>query len=199
MTSLLFIRHGETDWNVEKRWQGQIDVPLNANGHRQAQQMAEALAHLPISAIYASDLRRATETASYLAAWFKVEVKTDPRLREIHQGEWQGMTIGEIQTKYTFRFHSRKERPLEIAPPGGETVRQVGERVMAFVRELPPSHPETTIAVVTHGFVMALMQVLLKQKPFAQLWDEIPDSGMWREYRVTEDDLKRATARLAKN
>ena len=80
MTTLILVRHGETDWNVEGRWQGQIDVPLNVNGHQQAQRMAESLMHAPITAVFSSDLRRASDTASYLAAKFNLPVQNDARL-----------------------------------------------------------------------------------------------------------------------
>ena len=199
MTRLILIRHGETDWNVEGRWQGQIDVPLNAKGHQQAQQVAGSLAHSTISAIYSSDLSRAYETAGYLAAQFDLPVQTEVRLREIHQGVWQGLRISEIQSNYKSRLYSREKRPLQVAPPGGETVLQVGDRVISFLTELIPRHPQETVAIVTHGFVMALLQVLLNHEPFENIWDAIPKSGAWLEYHVTDGDLSQISTRLLNN
>lgn len=130
MTQLILIRHGETDWNVEGRWQGQADVPLNERGRAQAVQLAQELKDDGIDAIYSSDLIRALETAEKLSEATKLSVQIDRRLREIHQGEWQGMLVSEIQTRYADRFARRRDDPLHIAPPGGETVAQVKTRVI---------------------------------------------------------------------
>lgn len=199
MTTLIIVRHGETDWNVEGRWQGQIDVPLNANGHHQAQQMAESLIQAPITAIYSSDLRRASETAGYLARKFNLPVQTDARLREIHQGMWQGLRISEIRSNYRSEFQSREKNPLQVAPPGGETVQQVGERLNSFLADLIPSHPHATVAIATHGFVMALLQILLNHEPFENIWQAIPKSGAWLEYQVSDEDLSQISSRLQVN
>ncbi len=199
MTTLIIVRHGETDWNVEGRWQGQIDVPLNANGHHQAQLMADSLVHAPITAIYSSDLRRASETAGYLARKFNLPVQTDARLREIHQGVWQGLRITEIQNNYRSEFQSREKSPLQVAPPGGETVYQVGERLISFLADLIPSHPHETVAIATHGFVMALLQILLNHEPFENIWQAIPKSGAWLEYQVSAVDLSQISSRLQVN
>jgi broad specificity phosphatase PhoE len=88
MTCLLLIRHGETDWNIEGRWQGQADVPLNQRGRQQAIDIARSLCHSDIHAIYSSDLQRAWHTAQVLARLKKLPIQPDTRLREIHQGEW---------------------------------------------------------------------------------------------------------------
>jgi len=196
MTTLILVRHGETDWNVEGRWQGQIDVPMNINGHHQAQLMADSLIHASISAIYSSDLRRASETAGYLARKINLQVTSDIRLREIHQGVWQGLRISEIQGNYRSEFESREKNPLQVAPPGGETVLQVGERLISFLAELIPRYPLETVAIVTHGFVIALLQILLNREPFENIWQAIPKSGTWLENNVSDVDLSEFSSRL---
>lgn len=199
MTTLIIVRHGETDWNVEGRWQGQIDVPLNANGHHQAQRMADSLDHASITAIYSSDLLRASETAGYLARKLNLPVQTDARLREIHQGVWQGLKISEIQSNYRSEFQSREKSPLQVAPPGGETVLQVGDRLISFLADLIPRHPQETVAIATHGFVMALLQILLNHEPFENIWQAIPKSGAWLEYQVSDVVLSQISSRLQVN
>ena len=96
MTTLYLIRHGETPWNVEGRYQGQLDPPLNENGRRQAQTTAAQLALMGFEAIYSSDLARAQQTAKALVEKTSLPLQLDPRLREIDQGEWQGILIGEL-------------------------------------------------------------------------------------------------------
>lgn len=196
MTCIIFIRHGETNWNAEGRWQGQVDVPINSTGHQQARATAAALELRPISAVYSSDLTRAQESAGYLAEKFNLPVQTDLRLREIHQGDWQGMKTSEIQTKYLLKFQDRAKKPLEIAAPGGETVREVGDRLLSFLKEIIKKYPESTVAVVTHGFVMALIQVLLKRAPFEEIWGNIPDSGAWLETHISVQDVSEFSRRF---
>ncbi|MBN2386380.1 MAG: histidine phosphatase family protein [Anaerolineales bacterium] len=178
MTHLFLIRHGETDWNVEGRWQGQADVPLNARGRAQAARMAETLRGLDLQAIYASDLVRARETAEALAAVHGLEVRLDARLREIHQGEWQGLLVGEIEARYAARFHERRRDPLNVAPPGGETVAGVQARVVAFLQEVVARHPGQTLAIVAHGFVLAVALVVYRQRPIDEVWQLIPENGV---------------------
>ena len=99
-TRICFIRHGETDWNVEKRIQGQTDVPLNETGHKQALAMAFNAAHHEFHAIYSSDLKRAHDTAHMLAGRRGLEVQTTPQLRERHYGIFQGITAAEAEQRH---------------------------------------------------------------------------------------------------
>lgn len=177
MTRLILIRHGETDWNVEGRWQGQIDVPLNAKGKRQARAVTESLREVPIDAIYSSDLQRALSTAQEIARIKGLPVQTDARLREIHQGEWQGMRITEIKAHYTERFAQQQRNPLTFAPPGGETVAQVKERVVAAVKDIVQRHPHQTVVIVSHGFALAVILVHFQGRPIEEVWRMIPENG----------------------
>jgi alpha-ribazole phosphatase len=181
MTHLYLVRHGQTDWNVEGRWQGQADVPLNARGRQQAAQVARALSKLGLVAIYSSDLLRARETADTLAALTGLEVQLDPRLREIHQGQWQGMLVTEIQERYGEAFQRRKDDPLNVAPPGGETVLQVKERVVDAIEDIIQQHPQERVAVVSHGFALAVIQVHYQNRPVTDAWKMIPENDEWRE------------------
>jgi broad specificity phosphatase PhoE len=97
---LILIRRGQTDWNLAGRYQGQSDLPLNQHGREQALQIARSLDGTGLSAIYASDLARARDTAQILARAAGLKVQLDPWLREINQGEWEGMLFAEIQARY---------------------------------------------------------------------------------------------------
>lgn len=174
MTTLVLIRHGQTDWNIAGRWQGQADVFLNPTGRHQAAEMARALAPTGIQAIYSSDLSRAAETALALARQTDLAVQFDPRLREIHQGEWQGLLVDEIQARYGRRFHERQNDPLNIAPPGGETVLQVQSRVLAAVQDILTRHTCDRVALVSHGFALAVIRARYAGLPVEQVWDLIP-------------------------
>jgi alpha-ribazole phosphatase len=179
MTNLVLIRHGETDWNAEGRWQGQADVPLNATGWKQAQQMARSLKSTGISAIYSSDLQRASQTAKVLADEIGVPVRLDSRFREIHQGEWQGLLLSEIQAHYAHANQDRLRDPMSFSPPGGEPVAQVRARVLTAVQEILCQHLDETVAIVSHGFALAVLITHVKGQPFNQLWDQMPGNGQW--------------------
>jgi alpha-ribazole phosphatase len=184
MTRLILVRHGETDWNVEGRWQGQADVPLNARGRQQAAQLAQSLADLGITAIVSSDLSRAAETARALARVTGLSIHFDPRLREIHQGEWEGQLISQIQARYSEALRQRNENPAAIAAPGGETAAQVLERVLAAVDEICQEYPNETVAVVSHGYALALLIAHYRRVPLEQAWDLIPSNGGWQELEI---------------
>ena len=177
MTELLLIRHGETDWNVEGRYQGQSDVPLNDRGHAQAARLAAQLKGTQIDAIYSSDLKRAKGTAEILAEAIDSPLVLDRRLREIHQGLWEGMLFQDIQQKYAEAFERRKEDPLKVAPPEGETVGQLRSRVLAALSDILREHPEGRVAVVSHGLSLALIRVELLDIPIEQVWDHIPPNA----------------------
>ncbi|MBI3763708.1 MAG: histidine phosphatase family protein, partial [Chloroflexi bacterium] len=112
MTRLWLIRHGETDWNVEGRWQGQTDPPLNESGRAQAEALAAQLAGIRIEAIYSSDLQRAHTTARIIARGLGLPVRLDARWREIDQGEWEGLLVTEVAARYPDELAARRSDPV---------------------------------------------------------------------------------------
>jgi broad specificity phosphatase PhoE len=146
-TTILMVRHGETDWNVERRFQGHADPPLNEAGRAQARRLAEALAGEGLTAVYTSPLRRASETAGIVAARLRVDVRPLEALREIHVGDWQGLTINEVRERYpegaSVDWHS--------GWPGGETHDQLAARVLPALVRLAELHPDECILAVTHA------------------------------------------------
>lgn len=176
-TTLLLIRHGQTEWNVLGKYTGQTDVPLTAQGREQARRLAAQLQIKPPQVIVSSDLIRARETAEILAAAFQLPVRADARLREINQGVWEGMHFDVIKARYAAEFAARQADPLAVAPPGGETVGQVRERVLTAVAAAAHNHPRQRIAVVAHGLVLALIKAQVIQYPIKQVWDLIPPNA----------------------
>ena len=136
MTTLLLVRHGETDWNAERRWQGHADVPLNESGREQAQRLADSFPGDAVDAIYASDLARARETAEILGARLGRPVVVDPDLREIDVGAVEGLTAEESAA-----FEGWQGEPKE----------DHSERVLAAIGRIAERHPGERILVVTHG------------------------------------------------
>lgn len=146
---VLLVRHGETDWNRDLRWQGHADPPLNELGRSQAGELAAQLAGVPVAAIYSSDLRRATETAAIVAAAKGLDVRALASLREVDVGSWSGLTQAETEERYPDGL--RRWRDGIHGWDGGETIEAMAGRVVAAVREIGAAHPGEHVLVVTHG------------------------------------------------
>lgn len=151
------IRHGETTWNVDTRIQGQLDVGLNDTGRWQASRLGQALAEEPVSAIYASDLGRAFETAQHVGQATGVPVVAEPGLRERHFGEFQGKTFAEIEAVLPEQARLWRTRDPNFAPAGGESLLQLRERVVATAEKLAARHAGELIVLVGHGGVMDVL------------------------------------------
>jgi broad specificity phosphatase PhoE len=161
-TRLLLVRHGETEWNVARRFQGQQDSSLTERGRWQSARLAERLRTLPMAAIYSSDLGRTLETAHVLAAPHGLPVQPAPALREGAFGRYEGATFTELVERYGDVVTRWASDPVELAPPEGETLRSLQERVAGFVRSLVDRHPGETVLLVAHGGSVraAVMEVL---------------------------------------
>jgi broad specificity phosphatase PhoE len=156
---LLIVRHGESEWNREGRWQGWEDIALTPAGVSQARARGADLqaAGLRFAAVHSSDLVRAARTAALLAEAVGI-VAAEPRaaLRERFGGEWQGHTWDEIVRRWPDERAAWKRGEL-AAPPGGETEAQVVDRVLGALAEIDASHAPGPILVVTHGGVVRLL------------------------------------------
>lgn len=158
MTEILLIRHGETDWNAEKRLQGHLDVPLNAEGQRQAAALGQALRHEHIDAIIASDLLRAQQTAQHIAAPRGMPVHTDPSLRERCYGAFEGLLYADINARFPQAYAAWKARDIDARFPEGvhvaETLREFSARAVSAIARIASQGKYRRVALVTHGGVL---------------------------------------------
>ncbi len=182
MTELLFIRHGETDWNRQQRFQGQLDVPLNALGLTQAQRLADRLAAEAPDAFFSSDLQRARQTAAPLAAQWARAPTLHQGLREQRFGLLEGLDVPTIQQQHPGLWQRWLEHDGDYAlPEGGESLRQFHRRVLATVRELAEQSQGLRVAVVTHGGVLDMLWRTSHGLPLDGLRDcDIPNTGINR-------------------
>ena len=148
---LLLVRHGLTDWNVNKRFQGQTNVPLNETGIRQAQALGDRIAGETIDHIYASDLDRARHTARFISQHHHCSLKFDPALRELNFGDWEGLTYQQIQDRDPQRLKAWNLDLYENGPPAGESLRALTARISSFLDMLFKEHSDETVLLVTHG------------------------------------------------
>lgn len=145
------MRHGETTWNAEQRVQGQIDVPLSELGRRQAERLAERLAHEPLAAAYTSDLSRAWGTARIALAGRDLPLIACRELREINLGEWQGLTGAQIRRRWPGKSERFWNADPDAAPAGGETRHELQARVVAAIQAIAVGHPGERVLIVSHG------------------------------------------------
>lgn len=156
-TRILAIRHGETAWNKDTRIQGQLDIPLNDTGLWQAQRTADALRGEDVTAVYASDLQRAAQTAQAIGAALALPVQHHTGLRERHFGDCQGSTWAELETLRPEVAEPWRRRVPDFAPPGGESLLNLRERVERAFAELAARHLGEQIVVVAHGGVLDVL------------------------------------------
>jgi broad specificity phosphatase PhoE len=149
VTTILIARHGQSDWNQEKRWQGHADRPLTERGREQAQALADRLAHIELAAVYSSDLQRARDTAAVVAESQGLELRQRPELREVDVGSWSGLTRAEAEERFPEGFTRWRD-----GYPGwkdGETYEAMTDRVLRAVDEIATEHEGDRVLVVSHG------------------------------------------------
>ena len=177
MTEMWLVRHGQTDWNLRGIYQGQSDIPLNETGIAQARELAASLSGTRFDAIYSSDLSRAVHTASLIAEVLGLPVNTDPRLREINQGVWEGQTIEAVREKYRPDF---SRNPKYISTPraeGAESLEQVVRRMVAAANEYHNKHNDGRLLLSTHGLSAAALYAVSRQIPLVDVVRHIPENG----------------------
>ena len=166
---IVFVRHGETDWNRDHRLQGSTGAPINDAGREQAKGLARLLWEVPLQAVYSSELPRALETASYVAGPHGLHVHTDPRLNEIHHGEWEGMFEKDVPDAE--RYRRWREDPSSVDLPGGESLQQVHERAVSAMKDIVGRHADADglIAIVSHQLVLAILKCHVLDRPWSQI------------------------------
>ena len=181
MTAFLFIRHGETDWNRQQRFQGQIDVPLNALGIAQAQRLAQRMAAEKVDALWSSDLQRARQTAQALERVWGLRAQDLPALREQSFGVLEGLEVSAVPVLHPDLWARWLEHQSDFALPGGESLRRFHDRVVDAVHGLARRHVAGTVAVVTHGGVLDMLWRNARELPLDGLRDcAIPNTGINR-------------------
>lgn len=157
MTTVFFIRHGQTEWNKALRYQGHSDIALTDEGLRQAELVAARLAHEPFSAIYSSDLSRARITAEMVAQKHGLSVETMPDFREVKFGKWEGLYYNQIHDGWPAEMDKFFLQPGQVMIPDGETFHEVKTRTDRALAKIKARHDGQCVAVVTHGGAIRTM------------------------------------------
>jgi probable phosphoglycerate mutase len=158
-TRFCLVRHGETDWNAERRLQGHTDIPLNTRGLAQAKQMAKTLksSHFQFDVLYTSDLQRAKQTIKAIEDLYAVAATSHSMLRERHLGVLQGLTINEAPLIEPELWQAHLSRDLDQEFRGGESIVQFSNRVKEVLQEIQEKHAGKTILIVSHGGTLDMM------------------------------------------
>jgi broad specificity phosphatase PhoE len=156
-TRVFLVRHGATTLSAEDRFAGSTDVPLGADGRRQAERLAERLAEDPIAAVYCSPMTRTVDTAAILAAPHKLELQKREGLREIDHGHWEGLRRSDVEAQFQDEYAAWEEDPFTFAPQGGESGVQVIARALPAMREIVLAHAGQQVLVVSHKATIRLI------------------------------------------
>jgi len=163
-TTIVLVRHGETDWNRDNRFQGHADPPLNDTGRAQARSLASELSAQSYAAAYTSPLRRAAETAAILADELSLEPVADPALKEVDVGSWSGLTRTEVEERFPAGF----ARWLDYGHgwDDGETYGELGARVVSGLARIAARHDGGDVLAVTHGGPIRSALAAAERVPF---------------------------------
>jgi broad specificity phosphatase PhoE len=169
MTYLFLIRHGETPWTKERRFQGSTNTHLTSRGKSQAKAVANCLKRYGIHHVYSSDLWRARETAAFVSKTVKKKVVLDRRLRELGFGIWEGRTAAELLKDKTCGY-SHWCRGKKVTPKKGEKIATFRKRVSGFLKSIASRHPGKKVAIVTHGGPVKIFLYEALKLPYRSLW-----------------------------
>ena len=170
---IFLIRHGQTRWNVEGRYQGDKDIELTATGVRQAELAAAYLSRANFSNIYSSPLRRAVDTAVIINGKRGLEIKVMEDLKEISFGRWEGLRFADIDSRYHGDYQKWLEDPYNNSPTGGENFKELSARTVSAVDSIVAGNRDgSSIALVSHGGVILSLLVHWLQIPLSR-WKSI--------------------------
>ena len=155
--NLILIRHGETEWNRTGRCQGIADIDLNDTGRKQIGELAHSLKDADIRAVYSSDLLRALRTARQIASHHDLEVNIDKDLREMDQGDLEGLLFEDIRDRYSDVLKEWRESPETLRLPGGESLMQVQQRAWNVFEKMNRLHAGETVVAVSHNLTITAL------------------------------------------
>lgn len=177
MTKVYLVRHGQTEWNKKLTFRGRIDIPLNEDGHREAEAIGDALKDKGIEAIYTSPLRRSIETAQPTAKIFHLDIVPVEGLIDISYGDWEGLTFHEVKEKYRDLYGQWEKRPDLVRFPNGESLDEVRERSFSSFRDIVKENPGQSILVIPHRVINKVLLCAILGLSNSHFWEIKQDTG----------------------
>jgi broad specificity phosphatase PhoE len=176
---LVLLRHAETDWNREGRYQGWTDTALSRTGRAQAAAAGRLLASQPLAAVWSSPLRRALDTATAIALPRQLEVRVSPAFKEMRFGAWEGLTGAEVRARFPEQYQAWRETPHLAERSGGETLAEVRQRVLDGLEEMRAAHDGHSVCLVAHGVSARILILEALGLGLDRLWSlELSPTGI---------------------
>jgi len=170
---LFLIRHGQTSWNVEGRYQGSCDIELNNTGIQQAELASEYFSRVKFSNIYSSPLKRTMETANIINGRSEEGIETSDNLKEVDFGKWEGLKFDQINKDYNEDYQKWMEDPYNNHPTGGESFKELTDRTTSAIDSIVAKNEDgSSVAIITHGGVILSLLVYWLQIPLPR-WKSI--------------------------
>lgn len=187
MTTILLVRHGQTAWNREERFRGQVDLPLDETGLKQAEAVGRRVASMwRPAAIYASSLQRTLQTAAAIARACGLQTTIDDGLLDINYGVFAGLTPAEAAVRYPKLAQAWRESPQTVHFPEGESLADVRRRAEETLRQSVTNHPEQVVVFVTHVVVCRLLLCALLGLDTSHFWQFEPATASLSVFQVTD-------------
>ena len=176
-TRIYLVRHGQVEGHEEKRYNGQVNVPLTQLGRTQSGHVCDCLGNVPLDAVYSSDLDRSRYCAELIAAAHDLQVNTHESLRELHIGDWEGRTWAELQEAYPQDWQARLQDLVNFQVPGGESLQEAADRIRPTIQSILAKHPSGNVALVAHGGVNRVILLDAIGAPLEQVFSIEQDFG----------------------
>ena len=192
---IILLRSGTTDFDTEGRIKGTLDIPLNAQGNKQAFHAASSLEDQDIAVVYFSPCQSAKETAMVVADGLEVKAKPLKNLHNLDHGLWQGKLIEELKEKQKKVYRQAQEQPATVCPPEGETVSDARIRVKATLDKLIKKHKNQVVVLVAPEPLTSLMNSYLRQTEWEDFWETSCDCGSWLTIDVEPKQLASMAAK----
>ncbi|MEE9499937.1 MAG: histidine phosphatase family protein [Candidatus Omnitrophota bacterium] len=174
MAQLILVRHGETDWNKQKRVQGALDIPLNCEGGEEARRISNELSGFKIDAVYSSPVSCSCSTAHEIATTHSLKVKKIYELNELNHGVWQGLLLKDIKKRYKKQYNTWKSFPTSVRPPKGESVRVAYDRAVSAMHKIVDRHKNESICIVSGDIILSIIKCYLKNIDLERVWKFTP-------------------------
>lgn len=179
MSDLILVRHCRTDWDIQERIQGRLDIPLNKEGSEEAKKLSEKLADYNIDVIYSSTSSCSIRTAEEIAKARNIRVKPIQALNEIDFGLWQGLLIEDIRSRYKKQYNIWKEKPSLVKLPRGEAVSNAYKRVVNAINKIMDKHRDENVCLVSHNIILSLIKCYLKGLDIDSVSESMRTEGWW--------------------
>ncbi len=185
MAQLILVRHGQTEWNKQKRVQGTLDIPLSADGKEEAQKISDELAKFEIKALYSSPVSCSLSTACEIATPHRsLKVKKIKELNELNQGVWQGLLLKDIKKRYKKQYNIWKTSPISGRPPKGESLKDAYDRTVSALHKIIDKHKGESVCLVSHDIVLSIIKCYLKNIDIEKIRDFTPQKAWWEVIEI---------------